>query len=283
MSHSFELIPGEDRTIRGDFHPAAGGEPKATIVICHGFKGFKDWGMFPPAAERLAAASFDVVRFNYANNGVGASLTEFDELEKFAKQTFSGNLDDLDTLVTHIRNGTLPVPGRQPTGGKVLLLGHSRGGGEALVYAFDHPEAVAGVVCWNGAVRLGLSFGAVRQRMQEEGRAYIENARTGQPMPLDRVILDDLDANRERFAVIDRARTAKLPVVLVQGTRDIASLIEGSAMLVDANSAVKWVRIAEGDHTFCAKHPFQGEPQPLADALAVTVDAFCEMTDRGGL
>jgi hypothetical protein len=30
--------------------------------VLHGFKGFKDWGMFPPFADRLARAGFTAVR-----------------------------------------------------------------------------------------------------------------------------------------------------------------------------------------------------------------------------
>ena len=36
----------------------AGGRatPRPAVVVLHGFKGFKDWGFFPPFAERIARA-----------------------------------------------------------------------------------------------------------------------------------------------------------------------------------------------------------------------------------
>ena len=50
----------------------SGGRDSArpAIVVVHGWKGFKDWGMFPPLAERLARAGFATVTFNLSGSGV---------------------------------------------------------------------------------------------------------------------------------------------------------------------------------------------------------------------
>ena len=39
--------------VRCDVRVPEGEGPFPTVVILHGFKGFKDWGMFPPTARRL--------------------------------------------------------------------------------------------------------------------------------------------------------------------------------------------------------------------------------------
>ncbi len=49
----------------------SGGEPAPGVLIVHGFKGFKDWGMFPLMAERLAEAGFAACRFNLSGSGIG--------------------------------------------------------------------------------------------------------------------------------------------------------------------------------------------------------------------
>ncbi|NJL27884.1 MAG: hypothetical protein HC897_08290, partial [Thermoanaerobaculia bacterium] len=51
--------------------------PRPTVVICHGFKGFFEWGFFPPLATLLAERGFTVVRFNYSGSGMkpGASAS----------------------------------------------------------------------------------------------------------------------------------------------------------------------------------------------------------------
>ena len=41
-----------------DVRAAGRDSPRPAVVVLHGFKGFKDWGMFPPLADRLARAGF---------------------------------------------------------------------------------------------------------------------------------------------------------------------------------------------------------------------------------
>lgn len=267
----YDMEPG--RTIRGNVHLAGRGKPpKATIVMVHGFKGFKDWGMFPYVAERLSE-TFDVIRFNLSRNGVGPSLTDFDELEKFGRQTFTGDLEDINSVLASIRAGALPMEGaRQPSPENLILLGHSRGAGEAMVLALDQPNAITGVVAWNGSTRFESMFGdAALRAMREEGIAYIENARTKQRMPLERVIAEDLDTNTERFHIVGRISSLQVPLALIQGTEDFRNLQQGSELLIEANPYIPWIRIPGGDHTFNAKHPWQGTTEPLEAAIDATI------------
>lgn len=268
MSIAFRLEMKPDRIIRGDLYPAQT-ESRGTLIICHGFKGFKDWGMFPYVAEQLSR-ELDVITFNFTHNGVGERLTEFTELEKFAKNTFSRELEDLDYLVQSIQGGTFLVE-QNVSASPLFLLGHSRGGGVSLVYGFDHPDRIAGVIAWNGAVDLGGIFSdEMRRDMRRHGRTVTINARTNQEMPLDVEILDDLERNESRFNLIRRTRSVKLPIVLIQGTEDHPRLRDGSAQLVESNPAIEWVNIEGGNHTFNAVHPFQGTTEPLQEAIAET-------------
>ncbi|MGH7538277.1 MAG: alpha/beta hydrolase family protein, partial [Gemmatimonadales bacterium] len=65
----FRLTGADGGPLRGDVRAAGGDRP--AVVICHGFKGFKDWGYFPKAAERLARSGFAAVSFNFSGAGVG--------------------------------------------------------------------------------------------------------------------------------------------------------------------------------------------------------------------
>ena len=38
--------------------------PKPTLLICHGFCGFKDWGWMPELARRFAEVGFAAFRMN---------------------------------------------------------------------------------------------------------------------------------------------------------------------------------------------------------------------------
>lgn len=93
-SFSFDLGK-ENRVIRGDIRLPKPQLPAPVLFICHGFKGFKDWGFFPVLAEKLAEAGFVTVTFNFSMNGIGEDLENFTELEKFSLNTFSREQEDL--------------------------------------------------------------------------------------------------------------------------------------------------------------------------------------------
>lgn len=264
---NFEWKWGAERVLRGTFFPARG-ESKGTAIICHGYKGFKDWGFFPYLGERLAE-DFDVVSFNFTHNGVGEDLMNFTELDKFARNTYTQELADLTELLAAVRAGELP--GLAASDRPLFLLGHSRGAGVCLLYAMDYPGKVDGVVSWNGITRVDLYSAEEKAEMRQSGRAYVLNGRTKQKMPLDVVLLEDLERNKERFDILQRAATElKTPVVLIQGEKDGVYLRAGSVELMARCPDVIRYEVAGGDHTFRAVHPYQGTTPPLEEAIRLT-------------
>lgn len=266
---SFEWELASDRTIRGDFYPAQE-SPGGTVIVLHGYKGFKDYGMFPAIGRELSQ-QWDVITFNFSHNGIGANLTEFTELEKFARNTYAMEQDDLLELVTAVRGGKLPLPeGNQPQPGPVYLLGHSKGGGGALLFALDHPRLVAGVISWNGIAELDLLSPEEKDRMMTEGRAYTTNARTKQEMPLDRIILDDMQQQQERYNLVARISSLQVPAVLIQGEKDMERLLRESAKLTQAQPELAWHLVPDGDHRFNTVHPYTGPTPAFLEAIRLT-------------
>jgi len=47
-------VPGALGQILIDIRAGGRTSARPAVVVLHGFKGFKDWGMFPPLTERLA-------------------------------------------------------------------------------------------------------------------------------------------------------------------------------------------------------------------------------------
>ncbi|MDQ0722831.1 pimeloyl-ACP methyl ester carboxylesterase [Paenibacillus sp. W4I10] len=263
MPITFELPTDVDAIIRGDFFPAQ--QPaQGVIILAHGYKGFKDWGMFPYAASQLSE-THHVLTFNFSHNGIGEYLEQFSELEKFAVNTYSRELADLALVLEHV--ATQP----ELTGLPVYLVGHSRGAGVSLVYALDHPEQVAGVISWNGVTNLDLFTAEQKEEMRTHGRSHVVNGRTGQQMPLDMAILEDLDKHSKRYAIIDRLASSTLRVALIQGTEDPQRLRDGSASLVQARPDIPWHQIPEGNHTFNTVHPFKETTPQLEQAITQTL------------
>src|SRR5216110_859415 len=136
---AFVLRGADGGPLRGDVRTA--GDARPAVVICHGFKGFKDWGMFPPLAERLARAGLCAVSFNFSGSGVGADGESFSEPERFAHDTYTRQLGDLTEVLRALSEARL-VPGLHVPP-RVGLLGHSRGGGVAILKAAEDSDVRA--------------------------------------------------------------------------------------------------------------------------------------------
>lgn len=271
MAIPFSLKCGENALVRGDYFPSQG-PSLGTVVVCHGFKGFKDWGMFPYIGTALSER-MDVITFNFSHNGIGKDLQQFTELEKFATNTYSRELEDLDILIRTVQEGKLFDVGAQlrvPAKAPLFLLGHSKGAATSLIYAMDHPTRISGVVSWNGAVKTDIYSDEEKQAMLRDGRAFTLNGRTKQQMPLNRIILDDMEMNRERYNIVERIAQTSVPVMLVQGTDDFERLKKGSEQLVRKQPNIAWQLVQGGNHTFGAVHPFAGTTQPLEQAVQLT-------------
>ena len=106
--------------------------------------------------------------------------------------------------------------------------------------------------------------------MKKSGRAYVLNGRTQQLMPIDIEILEDLEKHQERYNILERVKSAKTPIVVIQGTDDFQKLRRGSSLLVESNPSIPWIQIPGGNHTFKTVHPFQGTTEPLEEAINQT-------------
>jgi uncharacterized protein len=266
---AFTLEPRPGDVIRGDIRVPDGARPATAIVVVHGFKGFKDWGFFPHAAERLAAAGHAVVSFNFSRNGVGEDLETFSELDKFGANTFTLELDELRSVLDRVASGDLL--GWAPE--RIGLLGHSRGGGQAVL-ATAEDERVTSLVTWAAISSFDRWTDETKEDWRREGRIWIANLRTRQEMPLDVALLEDFETHRDRLDIVNAARRVRVPWLVVHGLSDETVALADGEALVDA-SASAWPLWVEGaGHTFETRHPFEGEPPEFERALTATVEHF---------
>src|SRR5688572_1846454 len=102
------LIDGSLGEVLIDVRAAGRDSPRPAIVVVHGFKGFKDWGMFPPLAERLARAGFATVTFNLSGSGVD-DRGELVWTDQFGRDTFTAERQDVATVIDALARGELGV------------------------------------------------------------------------------------------------------------------------------------------------------------------------------
>jgi len=263
----FELSSDEGLPIRGDFH--APRSARALAVVIHGFKGFKDWAFFPWLAEHLCARhNIAVCRFNMSRSGIGDDPEQFDRLDLFAGDTYSRQLADLRTAVAYAQEQFPDL--------STFLLGHSRGGGIALLGAEETPR-LGGVVTWSAIARADRWDDATKEEWRTRGHLDIENARTKQLMRMSTGILDDYEANSGRLDILAAASRLRVPILALHGGRDesvpAAELTAIASHARDASSVV----IANASHTYNAIHPLVHVPFELTMATELTahfINAF---------
>lgn len=278
MQHESFQRPGPfSDPIRGDIRRPEGEPPETAVVVVHGFKGFKDWGFFPHLARELARAGHTAVTFDFSLNGTAAGADDLADLEAFARNTFSRELEELRWLLRLVGQGEL-VPGPPPR--ELGLLGHSRGGGTAALAAREEP-AVRSLVTWAPVATFDRWDVATKARWRASGRTHTRNARTGQDLPLDRTLLQDLEENWGRLDVEAAAREVEVPWLVVHGTEDDSVPDGEGEALAEAAPQGRLARVEGAGHTFGAAHPLGAPPPHLECAIRATISHFARTLSAG--
>lgn len=265
-SLSRHSLPGVLGPIAIDVRTGDRGSPRPAVLIVHGFKGFKDWGMFPPLAERVARAGFSAISFNLSGSGVDEQ-GEFSLPERFGRNTYSAELEDLRRVMDALADGALGVA---PTG-RLGLVGHSRGGAIAILTAARDPRIQA-LVTW-AAISSTHRWRDQVAEWRARGRLDVVNTRTGQVLPLYTDLLDDLEQNAEALDVSRAAGQIAIPWLLLHGASDVSvPVAEAQALAASATRTPPRVMIfPDTGHTFGAVHPYAGMTLELAQAIDETV------------
>jgi len=253
--------------------PAAAG-PRPTVVICHGFKGFFEWGFFPSLAHLLAERGFTVVRFNFSGTGMSPGDDLVTDLDAFRDATFSKDLEELRTILGAL--GTEIAPGRVD-GERIGLLGHSRGGGTALLASADPAwqDRLGALVTWAAVGTFDRMGEEQKAAWRESGEVVIENARTGQALPMGVTVLEDLEAHRQQLDLAAAAGRRTVPWLIVHGSDDeTVPVAEARDQASVAAPPCRLEVVGGGGHTFGAKHPWAGPTPHLTAALNATQDWF---------
>jgi dienelactone hydrolase len=262
-------LPGTLGDLLVDVRAAGRESARPAVVVVHGFKGFKDWGMWPSLAERFARAGLSAVTLNLSGSGVD-DTGEFVFPERFGHNTFSAELQDMRRVVDALVAGTLGVAPPSSLG----LLGHSRGGGMAVLYTTRDPR-IRTLVTWAAISTVERWPGPQRTAWRAAGVQEVRNARTGQVLPLYTDVLDDIERNADDLDIEGAARRIAVPWLIVHGTRDEAvPLAEGQLLASAAPSGTRTLWLEGAGHTFGAVHPWGGDTPELDRAVDATLAFF---------
>jgi pimeloyl-ACP methyl ester carboxylesterase len=151
------------------------------------------------------------------------------------------------------------------------IVGHSRGGGIAILQA-ARDSRIRSLVTWAAISSVIRWPEPQRRTWREAGLIEIQNARTGQVLPLYTDVLDDIERNGLALDIEAAAHRIRVPWLLIHGTEDESvRFAEAERLRAAAPSDTRVMPIAGAGHTFGATHPWKSSTPELDAVFDATV------------
>lgn len=243
---------------------------KPLVIFCHGYKGFKDWGAWDLVANHFAEAHFFFVKFNFSHNGGTMDQPiDFPDLESFAENNYSKELEDLDDLINFFRSTSNPFQSEIDPN-KLILIGHSRGGGIANIKASED-HRITKLITWASVSDFGkrTATSGELEQWKKEGVKYVLNSRTKQQLPHNFQFYEDFKANETRLNIEKAIRKIQIPQLIIHAKDDPSISYREAEDLHTWNSKSILFPIEHSDHVFGASHPWNETKLPQALQIVV--------------
>jgi len=259
------LSGADDQPIFGDTHlpDDSGDTAKGVMLICHGFKGYKDYGLFPQLAEAVAAAGLIAHRFNFSHSGMTNNTDTFEQPELFERDTWSRQIHDLQTVAQAAATGEITGQGLPQ-----VWFGHSRGGVTVLLtaararQATDTPNPAAIITAAAPAEACSLPDD-VKEELRDKGRLPSPSARTKQTLYVGKGWLDEIEANPEAFDPYLAAASLQCPHLILHGSEDQTVPPTAAHAYHDLPGQRTQLHLLEdASHTFNAPNPLPLHADP---------------------
>ncbi len=244
---------------------------KPLVVFCHGYKGFKDWGAWDLVAKRFMEADLFFVKFNFSHNGgTMEQPIDFPDLEAFAENNYSKELDDLQDMINYLGSGENPYHSEIDPN-NLILIGHSRGGGIVNIKASEE-DRVSQVITWASVSDFGNRMGTEEeiQQWKKDGVKYVLNGRTKQQMPHHFQFYEDFKGNEERLTIKKAVITLTIPQLVIHAVDDPSVSYQDALQLNSWNPQSILLPIDNSDHVFGASHPWDKDELPETLEAVVT-------------
>jgi pimeloyl-ACP methyl ester carboxylesterase len=228
------------------------------VVFIHGYMGFKDWGAWNLMEAYFVNRGFGFCKFNLTHNGTTIqNALEFADLNAFGQNRYSCEKTDvfcaLDWLQNKVDLATFTVH----------LVGHSRGGGIALLCASD--SRVSTVITLAAISSIEKRFDLSEEIMdnwKKTGVRYVKNGRTHQEMPHFIEQFTDFETHRSELNIRKACMALKKPLLILHGDQDESvSIEEGKAIAAWTKQLLHVIH--DANHTFGASHPYLENTLPI--------------------
>ena len=225
--------------------------PRAVVVVCHGVNSHG--GQYQWVGEQFESRGYAAYALDLRGRGKSDG-------ERFYVEDVADYVADVSAVIELAASRDPGVP--------LFLLGHSAGGVASAVYVLDHQEKLAGFICESFAFQVpapGFALAAIKGISHIAPRLPVLKLKNADfsrdPQAVEALNNDPLTANevqpastvaalvraderlREEFPLI------KLPVLIMHGTNDKATVCHGSQFFYETvGSADKTLKLYEGHY-----------------------------------
>lgn len=239
------------------------------IIYVHGFKGFKDWGASNLVADYFANQGFLFLKFNFSHNGVTSkNLLNFVDLEAFGMNNYLIELKELGIVIDWLEASELNIQFS-----KLVVIGHSRGGGIALLRSAQDMR-IKNTITWASVCDFKARFPLNISEWKETGVHYILNGRTMQMMPMYYQFYKSFIENKQILDIPYQSKKIRQNVMIIHGTDDKVVPCSEAEFLVSLITNSTLVLIKNTGHTFDTKHPFEMNhlPENMVKVIDTTIN-----------
>lgn len=208
-----------------------------TVLILHGFTGYKEENNLVDIAHKLATIGIVTVRFTASGFGDSeGSIT--------ADYRFGSYRTDADSVYAYIQKLDYVDPAC------IGVCGHSMGGKLSILFCADHPEVRAVCAISAPVHLLSTSFGEKLDEWKRLGYYEKVSGRDGEPIRVPYAYIDE--AEDLRHNVLQAAiRVKKTCALVIAGANDQTVAWESTKEIFDSLQGQKaWLLIDGMDHWY---------------------------------
>ncbi|MEZ5359820.1 MAG: prolyl oligopeptidase family serine peptidase [Candidatus Zixiibacteriota bacterium] len=240
------------------------------VVILPGMKGFSNWGSFPYICERICESGAIVVCIDFSRNGVKNFGDDITQIELVEGDCPSNQVEEGKKVIEYLLREK-PLYGCHINTSSIFVLGHSLGGATALLLA-QKTNMLSGIITWSSIAHFNIWPEKIIENWKKEGRINMPNERTGQDYYLGKEFLKDV-LHISTSGLLNIVKEMDIPYLIIHGEIDTSVPVDHAKQLFNANKSNNTLKIIpKADHTYGAKHPFEGTTNELESAINSTIE-----------
>jgi fermentation-respiration switch protein FrsA (DUF1100 family) len=202
---------------------------------------------------------------------------DFVDLDAYGENNCTIELSDLEVVIDWVLYEITPHS-KEINANKLMLLGHSRGGGVVILKAAEE-QRVKAIATWASVAECKTPWGGWSEEKMNEwkqtGVQHYLNSRTKQQMPLKYQLYEDYINHNERLDILKAINSLNIPVLICHGTKDEAVPVAKAHQLKEAQPDAE-LFLVDSDHVFGRKHPWTEPslPEPMQQIVDKTISFF---------